>query len=377
MIAPIVTRGRSSHGAILRSVKRHKREPRVVARCQVRFERLERVVEAESEDLSRRGLFVRTDELLPAGAVTELHVILPDGARFDVLARVAHLLAPSAARALGRHVGMGFEFLDTDPGGVDALATYLDDLIEELTPPPTTVPSTVVAYVVERSRPLRERIAAALERAGWQVEVLVDGAEAYRACAGRPPDLVVAATALDGMDGLTLVRSLSIHPRLSRVPVILTSDDTSDLTRLDAFRLGVRDFITRPFVDEELVLRAHRVALDMPRGTAETAMVRGDLAEISLSTLLSLFEFERKSGILVVLSRHHAARLFLAGGRVVKVDAGDGARPPLACLLTVLDWTIGHFEFTSCEVMGIDELGMATSHVLLEHARVNDEASRG
>ena len=58
---------------------RPSRAPRVVARCRVEFERLDRRVVAESEDLSRRGAFVRTDELLPTGAVTELDLTLPDG----------------------------------------------------------------------------------------------------------------------------------------------------------------------------------------------------------------------------------------------------------------------------------------------------------
>lgn len=348
----------------------------MVARCRVEFERLDRLVAAESEDLSRRGIFVRTDELLPVGAVTEVDITLPDGAGFRVLARVAHLLSPSAARALGRHVGMGFEFLDTDAGGVDALAAYLDGLIEDLTPIPATLAETRLVYVAEPSGPLRERIATALEPAGFQVEVFVDGVEAFTACAAHPPDLLIAATAMDGMDGLTLVRSLAVHPRLSHVPVVLTSDDPSDLTRLEAFRLGVRDYLSKPFLEEELVIRVHRVAIAAPRGSAESAMLRGDLAEISLATLLSLLEFERKSGILVVLAAHQAARLFVAGGRVVKVEAG-GEGPPRERLMRVLDWSAGRFEFSGCEVVGADELGLGTTQLLLEHARVRDESRRG
>lgn len=344
----------------------------MIARCVVEFERLDQRVRAESEDLSRRGIFVRTDELLPVGAVTEIDITLPDTITFKVFARVAHLLSPSAARALGRHVGMGFEFLDTDGGGLEALSTYLDGLIEDLTPPPTTLPSTMLAYIAEPSRPLRERIADALEGAGFTVEAFLDGSEAYIAATARPPDVLIAATSMAGMDGLTLVRTLTVHPRLSSVPVVLTTDDPSDLTRLEAFRLGVRDYISKPFLEEELVIRVHRVAVSVPRGSAESAMLRGNLAEISVATLLSLLEFERKSGILVVLGGHEAARLFVAAGRVVKVEApGDG--DALTRLMRVLDWTRGQFDFSGCEVVGADELGHATTTILLEHARRSDE----
>ena len=36
----------------------------------------------------------------------------------------------------------------------------------------------------------------------------------------------------------------------------------------------------------------------------------------------------------------------------------------------------GHFEFTACDVGEEDEIGMGTTHLLLEHARVEDERRR-
>lgn len=354
---------------------RPSRAPRVVARCKVEFERLDRRVVAESEDLSRRGAFVRTDELLPTGAVTELDLTLPDGTPFRVFARVAHLLSPSAARALGRHVGMGFEFLEVE-GGADVFAQHLDDLIEGLTPPPAAVADVLHLVLAEPTAPLRARMATALASAGFIVEDFADGASAYAACAHRPPDGIITATQMEGLDGATLVRSLAAHPRLAAVPVVMVSDDASDLTRLEAFRAGVRDYITRPFLDEELVIRVRRATALAPRGLGEGGMLRGDLAEISVATLLSLFEFERKSGILVVVDGTRAARLFVAAGRVVKVELGKSDAPARARLMAVLDWAAGHFEFSGCEVVGADEIGLPTTQLLLEHARVRDEHGR-
>jgi len=352
---------------------RQTREPRLITRCVVEFERLDERILAESEDLSRRGVFVRTDELLPVGAVTELIINLPEQPSFRVIARVAHLLSPSAARALGRHVGMGFEFLETDSEGRDALVDYLDDLLEELTPPPQPPLEGARIVLAEPGEPLLERIRGALEQAGFQVEGFLEGADAYAACVRQRPDLVVAAAQMEGMDGWTMVRAMASNPRLVDVPVVFTSDDPSDMTRLQAYRLGVRDYITKPFIEEELVIRIHRLVLSQPRGSAETAMLRGSLAEISLPTLLSLLEFERKSGILVVLREAEAARVFVASGRVVKVELGGGEAPARDRLMHLLDWQGGVFEFTACEVVGADEIGLGTQQLLLEHARIRDE----
>ena len=46
-------------------------------------------------------------------------------------------------------------------------------------------------------------------------------------------------------------------------------------------------------------------------------------------------------------------------------------------MMRMLDWTAGQFEFSGCEVVGADELGHATTQILLEHARISDERSNG
>jgi CheY-like chemotaxis protein len=342
----------------------------------VEFERLNERVTAESEDLSRNGVFVRSDRLLPVGAVTEVKLTLPDGAQFRVIARVAHLLSPSAARALGRHVGMGFQFLETDSLGRDALVRYLEDLIDELTPPPMQLPVGVRVVIAEPSGPLLERIAIALGQAGYTVDAFEDGQEAYAACVHAAPHAVIAALEMPGLDGWSLFRMMAAHPRLDHVPVIFTADDQSDMTRLQAYRLGVRDYITRPFIEEELVIRLGRIVGADPRAHGESTMLSGSISEISLPTLLSLLDFERKSGILLLLDDRHAARVFVAEGRIVKVEAGDAGVAPVARLMSVLDWNSGSFEFTSCEVVGSDEIGLGTTALLLEHARLRDEAGR-
>lgn len=352
-------------------MKPRTRQKRVVARCKVEFRHVEQRVAAESEDLSERGVFVRTEHLLPVGAVVELDITLPDEVRFRVISRVAHLLSTTSARALGRSPGMGFEFLEQDNEGRERLAAYIDDLIEELTPPPQDLPAACRLLVADPSEPLRERLGNALGEAGFEVDAASNGSEAYKLCLDRDPDVLIANVQMPVVDGWMLIRMLVGNPRTARMPMVLMSDDSSDITRLQAYRLGVRDFIHKPFTDEEVVIRLRRLALE-PRG-ADTVMLRGNLVEISVATLLSLMDFERKSGIVALLSDRHAARVFLAEGRVVRIEGPDGEQSALTRMMRVLDWRDGNFEFTSCEVVGTDELGWPTSQLLLEHARVHDE----
>src|SRR6185369_2433260 len=110
------------------------------------------------------------------------------------------------------------------------------------------------------------------------------------------------------------------------------------------------------------------------RPEADRVGLKGSLGEIGVGTLLSLLDFERKSGILAVIADSGVARIFVASGRIVKVDtpATVGVRP-VPRLMKILDWHAGSFEFIACEVVGEDEIGLPTQHLLLEHARLRDE----
>jgi CheY-like chemotaxis protein len=325
-------------------------------------------VDAETEDISPRGLYVRTDALLPVGEITEVRVTLPDGTYLALRARVAHILMPSAAAAIGRHAGMGFELVGPDTPSRIKLRAYLESLRSELTSPGFVAPARLL--VVEPSDAMRARITSSLEVAGFQVESVTGATDALQACASWRPDAIVAASAMEGMTGVDLAYAMSEHATLSDVPLVLTGDE-GDLGRLDAYRAGVRDYIPRPFLDEELVIRIHRIAAP---AVAPTTGLRGNLVDIGLGTLLSLLEFERKSGILALTRTNELVRVFVADGRLVKLETGAGRSGGRERLMRLLDWRDGQFEFAPSVVTARDEIGMASVAVLLlEHARRRDE----
>jgi DNA-binding response OmpR family regulator len=356
------------------------REQRIVTRCKVEFERLGRRIEAETEDLSERGAFIRTGSLLAVGAVVTLSLTLPEGGALQIVARVAHALDEAAAAALSRRPGMGLEFLEhTREEGRGQLAEWIARLVD-LGPEPVAMPGQAFAVIADPSAPRRDRLENALGTIGFEALLFGTAAEALRACHEFTPDVVLAALDMPDFDGVSLLARLKAKPQLADVPVILLADPYADFSRLQAYRIGVRDVISQPFTDEELCIRVRRAALEARRPPAEPVL-RGSLAEISLPTLLSLFEFERKSGTLLVFADEAAARLSIAGGRVIRVEGPRASRADevdggaVGRLMTVLDWGHGRFEFSAGEVLVAgDEVGMGTSEIILEHARLRDEA---
>ncbi len=333
-------------------------------------------ISATSENLSRRGIFVRTSQFVPIGEVVELAIHCgDDGEAIPLVSRVVHVLSESAAATLGRRAGMGFEFLEQDPERLSALDRCVHRLISD-DPVRRTSPAPRMRLVVaESSTRLLERVSSALSEVGFEVTMATTGPEAYAACAGAPHDLLLTADDLPFMDGWTLIRRLRAHPATSQIPIVMMSNESGDIARLGAYRLGVKDYILKPFTSEELTLRL-RNAVSQPQRSAEYVVLRGKLAEIGLATLLSLFEFERKSGLLVLIADRELVTLFIAEGRIVKIDPIASGATSHDRLLELLDWKSGTFEFILSDVVGTDEVRMSITHILLEHARRKDESSR-
>jgi CheY-like chemotaxis protein/Tfp pilus assembly protein PilZ len=344
-----------------------RRGDRLVSRCRIELDYASGTGEGETEDLSPTGVYVRTETLLPVGDEVDLRLTLPDGSIVALYARVAHVLTPSAARALGRHIGMGLELIGPETPARASLRAHLDSLRSEVAQPRAS--STTQVIVVEPSLPLRARMTRCLEAAGFRVTAVTSAMEALDACATARPDVMVAASAMPAMTGIDLTYAMSEHKALSDVPLVLTGDD-GDLGRLEAFRAGIRDYIPVPFLDEELVIRIHRVAT--PSSVASPGL-RGSLVDIGLGTLLSLLEFERMSGVLLVLRSNELARVFVADGKIVTVEATGVGGPPKDRLMCLLDWDEGQFEFSPAEIAGRDDLGLSVTQLLLEHARSRDE----
>ena len=82
------------------------------------------------------------------------------------------------------------------------------------------------------------------------------GAEALRAVYRERPDLVVLDVMMPGMDGWELVARLR---ELADFPIILLSAKSSEADKLRGFRMGVDDYVTKPFSFAELAARIQAV----------------------------------------------------------------------------------------------------------------------
>ncbi len=137
--------------------------------------------------------------------------------------------------------------------------------------------------VVDDEPHIRETVAFALRREGYEVEEHPDGRTAWNAFDRGLPDLVVLDILMPGMDGLELCRRL--RARSQALPIVFVTSRDDELDRVLGLELGADDYLCKPFSVRELVARVRvllrRLALiQQPpaREDAEQVLRRGALS---------------------------------------------------------------------------------------------------
>ena len=95
-----------------------------------------------------------------------------------------------------------------------------------------------------------------LENDGFTVLAASNGQEALRLAYQEHPDLALVDVMMPAMDGWELTNRLR---ELSDIPIILLTAKSSEMDKLRGFRLGVDDYVTKPFSFAELTARIQAV----------------------------------------------------------------------------------------------------------------------
>ena len=106
--------------------------------------------------------------------------------------------------------------------------------------------------LVDDEPELRRMVASLLTGAGYAVTEAADCAQARAAMVAQRPDAVLLDVMLPDGDGFSLLPELR---RSGDVPVLYLSARDEDAARLQGLGLGADDYITKPFLPQELLLR--------------------------------------------------------------------------------------------------------------------------
>lgn len=136
--------------------------------------------------------------------------------------------------------------------------------------------------IIDNDSTLLELLCAHLHDAGYEPLPAPDGPSGLRCADEAPPDLVILDVMLAGMDGWQVCEQLR---EKSSVPIIMLTAKGEELDQLLGFKLGVDDYVAKPFSLAELTARVGAV-LARRRRTPQTEhqVSSGDL----------MIDFERR-----------------------------------------------------------------------------------
>ncbi len=114
-------------------------------------------------------------------------------------------------------------------------------------------PEKLSVMVIDDSITMRKVTARILERHNIQVVTAKDGLDAVAMLQTQVPDLAILDIEMPRMDGFEVLAHIRNQATLSHLPVIMVTSRGGDKHRERAMKLGVSDYLTKPYQEEQLM----------------------------------------------------------------------------------------------------------------------------
>jgi DNA-binding response OmpR family regulator len=137
--------------------------------------------------------------------------------------------------------------------------------------------SSGLVLVIDDDETLLGLLAEHLGKAGYRAVTAASGIAGLQTFYDQHPDLVILDVMMPKLDGWTVCERLR---EISDVPLLMLTAKDEERDRLRGFRLGVDDYVVKPFSFAELVARVGAVLARSRRAAPElrsAPLVRGDV----------------------------------------------------------------------------------------------------
>ncbi|AEG51008.1 response regulator receiver protein [Sphingobium chlorophenolicum L-1] len=104
---------------------------------------------------------------------------------------------------------------------------------------------------------LGELVRFKLEAAGHEVTIRQDGAAALEAARQGDVDLLVLDAMMPVMSGADVLRAMG--QEMPDIPVVMLTSRKAQADVMAALTSGARDYLTKPFIPDELVVRVNAI----------------------------------------------------------------------------------------------------------------------
>ncbi len=112
---------------------------------------------------------------------------------------------------------------------------------------------------VDDSRTIRLIVGRSFKPYECEMVEACNGEEGLAAAAREKPDLIILDVTMPVMDGVTMLTKLKADEALKAIPVIMLTAESGRENVLQIAKLGVRDYLVKPFKEDQLIEKAGRV----------------------------------------------------------------------------------------------------------------------
>ena len=110
--------------------------------------------------------------------------------------------------------------------------------------------------VVDDEENIRALIRKYAEFSGYGVTEAADGMQAVELCRSRGCDLIIMDIMMPERDGFSACREIR---RITDTPILMLSARGEEYDKINAFNLGIDDYVVKPFSPKELMLRVEAI----------------------------------------------------------------------------------------------------------------------
>ena len=168
--------------------------------------------------------------------------------------------------------------------------------------------------IVDDEKPIVDILVYNLQKEGYNTLEANDGEEAIKIAFDKEPDLILLDVMLPRIDGLTVCKKIR---NSFNMPIIMISARDEEIDKILGLELGADDYIVKPFLPQELILRIYAVLRrsykeDNPLVVLDGCTVDFDRAEVYKGNEI-FFLTAKEHMLLKTLARNE--------GKIITVDA--------------------------------------------------------
>ena len=242
-----------------------------------------------------------------------------------------------------------------------------------------------VVLVIDGDDDSAGRFATALRQEGFQVNISGNARDALTQLQRLPPDCVLCDFELPDIDGYWVVsRVRASTAKLRAVPFVMLMPSGDSIASMQEIADGADAYIEKSAETREVIAQVsaligmiarlkERESLSAVSANGPTAF-RGDLSQMSLGTLLTMLDMERREGtVRIDDEKNNHMVLEIKEGSIVSATVNGKKTPSIDVLRRALGLTGGRFTFQPGEIKTKLAKRQAIQHLMLEAMRLEDE----